>query len=198
PGYFSAREEDLDPLEMDVDYFIPHARKKQRTSISLHQGPKFAALWDPSRRENWPLPDEIEKDQQHQQEEKKKDLERERVEDELRGLQSPAFKLPPSARKEPNLVDFVEQDTPIKAGEKDTRDFMVSSNPPASPLKGPNDFQLSVSKPLPSPSKNGISEPTFAVSKPPSSPTKPADKPSEMKSQFPSRTGGIDLFDLKK
>ena len=45
PGYFSAREEDLDPLEMDIDDFVTPLRKKQRTSVSLHQGPKFAALW---------------------------------------------------------------------------------------------------------------------------------------------------------
>ena len=59
PGYFSAREEDLDPLDMDVEDFITPAKKKQR--LSVQSGPKFAALWEPSKRENWPLGDDSEK-----------------------------------------------------------------------------------------------------------------------------------------
>jgi hypothetical protein len=204
PGYFSAREEDLDPLEMDVDDFITPARKKQRTSISLHQGPKFAALWEPSRQENWPLPET--EDNKPEEIERKDIEERERVKNELKDLESPAFKLPPSARKETGIsMNIVEQPTPTKVIEKDTDDLKFSfPKSPTSPRKTEtNTFNFSVSKPPASPPKPETNDLTFAFSNrptsstkttengahrfsfsfPPASPTKPTEKPDESKFQ---------------
>ena len=215
PGYFSAREEDLDPLDMDVDDFISPARKKQRTSISLHQGPKFAALWEPSRLENWPLPET--EDIKQEEIEKKDAEERERVKNELKDLESPAFKLPPSARKETaTSMDIVEQPTPTKAVEKETGELKFSiSIPPTSPPKTETDtFTFSVSKPPASPPKTETNDFKFAFSNLPASPTKatengtrkfsftilpasptkPTEKESESKFQLPMPTPSVNLF----
>jgi hypothetical protein len=141
PGYFSAREEDLDPLEMDVEDFIMPARKKQKSSgisTSLHQGPKFAALWEPSRRENWPL-GEVDEDANRVQEQsqRKEDEERERIKNNLMDLESPAFKLPPRTREEKDTASMdIEQSTPTKAPEKDDDGFKLQfSKTPAIPSK---------------------------------------------------------------
>ena len=218
PGYFSAREEDLDPLDMDMDDFITPARKKQRTSISLHQGPKFAALWEPSRRENWPLPEKTE-DAKQEEIEKKEAEERERVKNELKDLKSPAFKLPPSARKETTTsMDVVEQPTPTKAVEKETDDLKFSfSKPSTSPQKTEtNTFNFSVSEPPASPPQTETSNFKFGFSNPPTSPTKatenrtrkfsfsfhpasptnPAEKDDESKYQLPMPTPGANLISL--
>ena len=199
PGYFSAREEDLDPLEMDVDDFITPARKKQRTSISLHQGPKFAALWEPSRRENWPLG---EREENPKIQEEKKDVEdRERIKEELKDLKSPAFKLPPSARKEINLMDF-EQPSPTKPAEEDTGDLKFQfTNAPASPKADIDDFKFLSSNPPTSPQKsteNGIQPREFSFSKPPSSPTKTAEDNSVPKFQFPIPATSTNFFSPEK
>jgi hypothetical protein len=188
PGYFSAREEDLDPLEMDIDDFITPARKRQKTSVSLHQGPKFAALWEPSRRESWPLSEESKV-----QEEKKDFEERERVKEELKDLQSPAFKLPPSARKEKfNLMD-VEQPSPTRGDEnggsafkfttekretKDTDDVFKFSMPSTNPKKSVGD---------------GSPSTKFSFPKPSTRPTKTADESSIPKFQLPISVPTLDL-----
>ena len=163
PGYFSAREEDLDPLEMDLDDFIVPARKKQRTSLSVPQGPKFAALWDPAKRENWPLgeSDEVTAKKVPEEMEQRDNEERQRVKDELKDLDSPAFKLPPSARKEKPRTEMdglMEQESPTKRGNDGVMKFELPK-PTASPPKG---------------MENGSSEFHFGRSKPPTSPKKKA------------------------
>lgn len=133
PGYFSAREEDLDPLEMDIDEFVSPARKKQRISV---QGPKFASLWEPSRRENWPLafdPDGTKKEEKVEV----KDDDLERVKNELKGLESPAFKLPPSARKDKESNAMQEDQPspskpPTKSSETESPFKFEFTKPPAS------------------------------------------------------------------
>jgi hypothetical protein len=128
-GYFSAREEDLDPLDMDVEDFITPAKKKQR--ISVH-GPKFAALWEPSKRENWPLGEDVES----KMEEEKKETVEELSQKELKELDSPAFKLPPSARKEKDvLIEMEEQSSPTKEVGKPpaTNGFNSGFDKPLSP-----------------------------------------------------------------
>ena len=197
-----------------MDDFITPARKKQRTSISLHQRPKFAALWEPSRRENWPLPEMEDK----QEDIGRKDVEeRERIKSELKDLESPAFKLPPSARKEtaPSM-DIVEQLSPTKAVEEETGDLKFSfSKPPASPPKTEtNTFNFSVSKPPASPPKTetngfkfGFSDPStsptkatessarnFSFSIPPASPTKPTEKDNKSTFQFPIPTASVNIL----
>ena len=114
PGYFSAREEDLDALDMEIDDVTP-ARKKQR----LNTRPKFASLLDPSRRENAPLRDGEDVKMVYTPHDEELEL----VKSELKALESPAFILPPSARKgtprkEDDLMDM-EQDSPTKGGEKE-------------------------------------------------------------------------------
>jgi hypothetical protein len=135
PGYFSAREEDLEPLEMDVEEFVTPARKKQRLSNLTHQGPKFAALWEPSRRENWPLGDGADK-MDDVERTSVEDKELERVKNELKDLESPAFKLPPSARKEKESTAMQEeQPSPTKANNDNGGFTFQFSRPP--PSAGP-------------------------------------------------------------
>jgi hypothetical protein len=129
PGYFSAREEDLDDMEVED---VTPARKKQR--ILSHSGPKFAALWEPSRRENWPLG--VGDDTKWEGGKGGSGDIEPAIKHELQGLESPAFRLPPSARKESNVMD-VEQSSPSKtsvaAQTDDAPEFQFHfSKPPAS------------------------------------------------------------------
>ena len=150
PGYFSAREEDLDPLEMDIDDFVGPARKKQRTSVSVPQGPKFASLWDPSRRENWPLgeSDEVIAKKVQEEMEQRERNERDLVREELKDLESPAFKLPPSARKEKskNEMDVMEPESPTKQG----RSEMSFGSPKTTekPVQKVEEFEFEAPKPV--------------------------------------------------
>ena len=169
PGYFSAREEDLDPLEMDIDDFVIPARKKQRLSIDqITRGPKFAALWEPARRDNWPLRADIDDD--FLEEKKVDELERpdlkelERVREELKDLESPAFKLPPSARKQNDVQEgmHVDEATPTKVVEKEVPGFEMPSSPPKQE-SGVNGSHVS---PQPSPTKEN-SDFKFAFGKQP-------------------------------
>jgi hypothetical protein len=183
PGYFSAREEDLDPLEMDLDDFIVPARKRQRTSVSLHQGPKFAALWDPSRRENWPLghTDEVIAKKVAEEMEQREREKMERVRDELKDLESPAFKLPPSARKDKGaVVDLMDQESPTKNSLGGEMQFEFGK-------KKDREEELQLPKPVGSQTmkamENGSNALIFDFSKPPTSPKKVTE---DSKPQFPT------------
>ena len=177
PGYFSAREEDLDPLEMDLDDFVP-ARKKQRTSVSIPQGPKFAALWDPARRENWPLgeSDEVIAKKVQEEMEQRDREERQRVKEVLKDLENPAFNLPPSARKEKTRTEMdglLEQESPTKQGNEGDIKFAFSNVG-----KKNEEFKFELPKKTASPPKgveNGSNAFSFDFTNPPTSPKKAAD-----------------------
>ena len=187
PGYFSAREEDLEPLEMDIDDVVMPMKKKQR--IATHQSPKFAALWEPSRRENWPLgPDEEEK-KDGLEVVRREALEKEWVKNELKDLDTPAFKLPPSARKQKDLGSMdVEPPTSSKAVEAGPV-FNERMKPPASSAEEA-DMTSKVSPTSPKPANGGfkfeLSQPAFTpisvVTHSQSPPVAEAEKPKDERS----------------
>lgn len=203
PGYFSAREEDLDPLEMDVEDFIMPSRKKQKLSSASAstQGPKFAALWEPSRRKNWPLGEEDESTKKAQESQRKGVEERERIKNDLKDLESPAFKLPPSARKETDTTSMdIEQSTPTKAPQKDEIDYMFQSSKPLTnstelPVRNIGEPAPQESRLLMNPVKqtdNGTTSITSQFAKQPTrppTPPKPVEKSSETKLQPPQPPG---------
>ena len=124
PGVFSAREEDLDELEMVADHEFPIRKKQRLSTTTIPSGPKFAALWEPSRRDHWPLPEDIPPEATCKTTGAMlEDGEGDKVREELKNLESPAFKLPPSARKKElvrtgSFMDLEEPESPT--GKKST------------------------------------------------------------------------------